>query len=1123
MNTPLNRRYFLRLAALAAATPSHMKFRSLLCSMASISVLASSSAFAAKPAILIINGRNNHDWHNTTGSLRATLDSTGIFEVAVSTAPADPMPSPPREPKGGDAAFSAAKQRYEAMTKNAKPTLDAAWAQWLPDFSKYAAVVLDYNGPQWPEPMRQAFVEYVRGGGGVLLVHAANNGFADWPEFNAMIGLGWRKGGFGTCLTIDAATGKPVECCKDDASGHGSKHPFVVTNRVPDHPLLRGLPAEWLHGKDELYHHLRGPAKGVTILASAWSAEKERGSGLHEPVLYETMFGKGRVLVTTMGHFWNGDTEFDSLHCVGFQAIIARGTEYVATGGVTLEMPAGFPTKDQTSSVMPHAVQWGSAVPTSSAPDWKAKKAANEFATLTPEEERATFVLQDGFVAELVAAEPLVQEPVLAVWDGNGAMYVAEMRSYMQDEKGTGTKTLKNGCIKRLTSSKGDGIMDKATVFADGLNLPRMILPLADGIAVVETDSMSVWFFRDTKGTGIADEKKLLYQGKAGDPNHSVEHQDSGLDWNLDNWINISYGRERYRFTDGTWRMEKYPAIWSQWGLTHDDTGRVYYSDNSTPFLGAQLPRQYWNFVAKNGAPMPREADGIRLAPQWEPSFLMAKNLCATDDRGGPAGARKVLTSLCGQSIFRGTALPMDARGDYFFCDPTIHVVRRSKVENQDGRIFIKSAYGEEEFLNSSDLYFRPVNTSTGPDGALTVVDMYRGIIQDAPWLSDGPRKFIKESGMADVHQHGRIWRIRHRDFTPTSMPRMNDEPTPELLRHLENPNGWWRDTAQRLIILRADRESVAPMLADMVRFNQNPLARLHALWTLEGMGKVDAKLVQATLRDSDARMRCAAVRVDEPWIAKNDEALIQSITELAKSERDPEVAKQIILSIGYANDATRVPLIDSLVERNLTHEGVFLAACTVLWKKPSPLLLSIKSGEALKKIKDSTQRALATARWAQGFDQWERGLVLPKDLPQDQRQLITGGEATYYQVCASCHGGDGKGVKIPGTDHFLAPSLAGSARVKGSPAGLVPVLINGLLGPIEGKTYEGQMMTPAIALGITRDDRLAEVLSFIRYSWGNKASTITAEEVKQLHKQHEKRLTPWSDDELKAQGSVTK
>ena len=229
-------------------------------------------------------------------------------------------------------------------------------------------------------------------------------------------------------------------------------------------------------------------------------------------------------------------------------------------------------------------------------------------------------------------------------------------------------------------------------------------------------------------------------------------------------------------------------------------------------------------------------------------------------------------------------------------------------------------------------------------------------------------------------------------------------------------------------------------------------------------------------------------------WASRSSRRTITALTEaiaaLAKTERDGEVAKQLVLSIGYASDATRVPVIDSVVERYLAHEGVFLAACTVLWKKPSPFLLSIKSGEALAKIKDPA-RARPRHR---AVDERLRAMGARPRAAQGHaagaEKLITGGEAVFYQICASCHGGDGKGVKIPGTENLLAPSLAGSARVKGPPDGLVPVLINGLLGPIEGKTYEGQMMVPATALGITRDDRLAEVLSFVRYAWGNGAGS---------------------------------
>lgn len=1058
----------------------------------------------ATERVLILDGRNNHDWIRTTKALKDTLSATGLFEVEVSTAPEDKAGPAPRRPKVEDEAYLKAKAEHQARVKSLKPDLDARWANWDIDFSSYKAVILNYNGPGWPPAMKENFVKYVKNGGGVLLVHAANNGFSNWTEFNNMIGLGWRKGGFGKCLVINN-NGLPGECCAGDSSGHGSKHPFVVTHRKPEHPILKGLPLEWLHAKDELYHHMRGPAINVTILASAFSDKNQRGTGRHEPVLWEVPYGKGRVVVCTMGHVWKGDKDQTALDCVGFQTILNRSVDYLIDGSVGQSVPDKFPSRDQEILSVPVSVQDSESGP--------------RFKPLSPEEQLKTFVLPDGYFAECIASEPMVQEPVLTVWDGDGAMYVAEMRSYMQDEAGTGTKSRKNGRIKRLTDTNGDGRMDVATVFVDGLNLPRMILPLDDRIAVVETDSTTVWSYRDTNGDGVADEKKMLFKGKDGDGTRSVEHQPSGLVWNLDNWINITYTRERYRFTDGTWKARPLKGLWSQWGLANDDTGRLFYSTNSDPSIGHQLARPYWDHIKNRSGENPRPDEPITLGLAWDMSFLEAKNLCSTDDRGGQAGERKNLTSLCGQSIYRGQTLPSEIHGNYFICDPTIHVVRRAKIENRNGRLFFSNPHGEDEFMLSPDIFFRPVNTATAPDGSLIVTDMYRGIIQDAPWLSPGPRKFIKESGLADVNQRGRIWRIRHADSKPRSLPKMRGETTAQLIRHLEDQNGWWRDTAQRLIILREDRESAAPALLEMARSHVNPLARLHALWTLEGMNKAGPHLLLSILRDRDPRLRSAALRISEPLITNNDQSILKAITEVAAQEQDPEVASQIILSLGYLNHPAIIPICDPLIERFLSHEQVFLSACTVFWKKPTPFLLEIQSGKALESIQDISQRSEVAARWTQGMAQWERGLTLPKTMPADQKKLITDGETMYFKSCVSCHGADGKGVTLPGTDTMLAPALAGSNRVNGPPEQLVPVLINGLLGPIEGRSYEGQFMVPASALGITRDDRLAETISYIRYSWGNKAGSINKDEIKAFRQKHEKRTTPWTDDELKKLG----
>lgn len=300
----------------------------------------------AADSVLILDGRNNHDWQRTTAALKSTLNQSGQFQVSVATAPEDKAGHPPQRPKVEDAAYLKAKAEHEALVKSLRPDLDARWAKWSVDFAAHKAVVLNYNGPEWPTAMKTSFIDYVRSGGGLVLIHAANNGFVNWPEFNAMIGLGWRKGGFGRCLIIQN-NGSISECCAGDSSGHGSKHSFLITHRQPQHPILTGLPLEWMHAKDELYHHMRGPAENVTILASAFSDEKQRGTGLHEPVLWEVRYGKGRVIVCTLGHVWRGDADQTALDCAGFQTLLTRSVEYVIHGKVTQPAPVAFPGKEQ--------------------------------------------------------------------------------------------------------------------------------------------------------------------------------------------------------------------------------------------------------------------------------------------------------------------------------------------------------------------------------------------------------------------------------------------------------------------------------------------------------------------------------------------------------------------------------------------------------------------------------------------------------------------------------------------------------------------------------------------------------------------------------------------------------
>ena len=1071
--------------------------------------------------VLIVDGQNNHDWVSTTDSIEATLRATGRFSVEIDTAPQIKSMKGIRGPKAD--APNYLKESYknfrriqQGAEKEDKESQEEEWKNWNPFTGRHQAVVLNYNGREWAQKTKESAVEFVRQGGGLVLVHAANNAFRNWDAYNEMIGLGWRPANFGDCIKWEVLKNKPYVACVDCSSGHGSRHPFQINVRQLDHPIMKDIPSTWMHGKDELYHNMRGPANNLTILSSAYSNPKQGGTGEHEPITYEVKYGKGRVIITTMGHFWPSQTDWDGLHCVGFQTILARSVEYAATAQVTLPVPPEFPGLVAVSFRQPHAVTWNQKSPKATDQlTGHAKKEINPYAILTPGEELETFELAPGYVAELVASEPMVQEPVLTVWDGNGAMYVAEMRSYMQDENGTGTKTLRNGRIKKLVDLNGDGRMDKATIFVDNLNLPRMILPLDDWIAIRETDTMDVVAYRDTDGDGIADENKMLYERgpySRNGPKTSVEHQDSGMLWNVDNQIYITYNMERYQFTDGTWRAEKQPGHWTQWGLTHDDYGKLFWIDNTNPLKSAQFHPKYWKTVHRLAKNLPA-GDPVSLGKPYEPAFTKATSICLTGDRGGQASAVRGFTSACGQSIYRGNKFPFDSRGAYFFCDPTIHVVRRAYVKYPDGKLMLRKAEPEgEEFFRSSDFNSRFINTAVGPDGCLYVTDMYRGIIQDAPWFNEGHREFARRTGVNKHIQMGRIWRIRHQDHRPyQEKPQMLSESTEELVRHLQNPIGWWRDTAQKLILLRNDREKAIPLLEGLFRFTQSPLSRIHALWTLDGMHAITPKIKKEALMDRAAEIRRAMVQIIEPGLPEEVDLLLP-----LENERDPRVAEQLIFSLGTTDDPQAEKLIQTLASRHLRDQGVMLATAISLWgKKNLPFIQQVKSKKAFEKM-SKDQRGSTDMAWNRILSSWDRAMKFAKDFDTTHRKMIQNGEKLYFQHCTSCHGADGKGVQVPDTDQYLAPSLVDSKRVHGNPEQLVPLFFHGLMGPIDEKNYSAGYMAPAKAFGIEREDRLAELLTYIRYAWGKEGDCVEKETVSTIRRKHTDRNKPWTDQELK-------
>lgn len=310
-----------------------------LLAMALALAAASSLDAADKLKALIIDGQNNHSWQTTTPVLKWILEDTGRFVVEISTTPSA-GPAAPRLPKDASPEQKAQHPAALAKWKEDKAAFDqtkpALWAQWHPQFGAYDVLISNYTGDDWPEPVQKAFVEYVRNGGGLVIFHAADNAFPNWPEFNEMIALGgWGGRNEHSGPMIRWRDGKIV---RDETPGpggtHGPAHEYVVDIRDSEHPITKGLPAHWLHATDELYSKLRGPAKNLTVLATAFADPAKKGTGEHEPVLMTIDYGKGRVFHDALGH---GPA---SMVDRGFQVTLARGTEWAATGRVTLPLPA---------------------------------------------------------------------------------------------------------------------------------------------------------------------------------------------------------------------------------------------------------------------------------------------------------------------------------------------------------------------------------------------------------------------------------------------------------------------------------------------------------------------------------------------------------------------------------------------------------------------------------------------------------------------------------------------------------------------------------------------------------------------------------------------------------------
>ena len=718
----------------------------------------------------------------------------------------------------------------------------------------------------------------------------------------------------------------------------------------------------------------------------------------------------------------------------------------------------------------------------------------------TPEEEAKSFVLPPGYRMELVVAEPSVISPAVIRFDGNGRMYVAEFITYMRDADGN-NQHVPESRITRFESTKGDGVYDKRTVFVDKLVLPRTIVPL-DGNSILtnETASDDVFKYTDTNDDGVADKREHFYAGVGLGRDGNLEHEQAGFVWGLDNWIYTTYNAFRFRWTPTGILKEPTGPNAGSWGVTMDDDGKIWFIDagGERGPMNFQVPIHYGAFT---------------IADQYEPGFhTVWPEVGLADTQGGmvrvrmPVGRLNHLTAASGADIVRAHRVPDDLRGDLLITEPVGRLIRRARVVKNEGLTQLRNVYPGSEFILSTDPLFRPINITTAPDGSLYIADMYHGIIQEGNWTRPGSylRRKIEQYQLDKIISHGRIWRLRY-DGVPSvpatpagpaaqatpeiparpalpldlTRPRMLQETPVQLVAHLSHANGWWRDTAQQLLVQRQDK-SIVPALQAIVRKSDNLLARFHALWTLEGLGALDAPLVREQMKDGNPRMRVQAIRASETLYKNADRSFADDYRALAK-DADPDVALQALLTAHLFKLSGVESLIADTRAANKSR-GV---------QEIGQLLL---------------QRIANAATAAANYS------------PEQQEQLKEG-ETIYRSLCSTCHGEDGRGVAVAGASSpngpppMMAPPIAGSPRVQGHRDYVIKTLLHGMTGPLAGQTFT-QVMVP---MGAQTDQWIANIASYVRNNFGNTASFISAGDVARVRAATGDRKAMWTLAEIEA------
>ena len=574
-----------------------------------------------------------------------------------------------------------------------------------------------------------------------------------------------------------------------------------------------------------------------------------------------------------------------------------------------------------------------------------------ESSSIPQDDPLSTFELEAGFKIEILAAEPLIGDPVDMEIDEFGRLYVVEMPGYPLDKSGSGS-------IKLLTDTDGDGRMDKSTVFAEGLVLPNSIMRWKKGVMV--TDAPNVLYFEDTDGDGRAEVRDTLLSGFAlSNPQHNLNSPLLGID----NWIYLAHegavGTDIYqkefgdpgteiifphhpqssklginaagravRFRPDQHELEM-TSSHSQFGHTFDAWGHHLEVGNSNHIYQEVVSETYLrrnpNLLISDATQVlsdhGRSAEVFPITRNPEHQLLT--------DIG-------VITSACGLTAYLGGAFHPPFDNVTFVAEPVSNLVHVDKLESHGSTFTASRIHAHKEFLASTDAMFRPVNMYVGPDGALYVIDYYRQIIEHPEWMGE---EVIKSGALYNGADKGRIYRIAPTNALPANWTKglsLGEASNAQLVEKLASPNIWWRQNAQRLLIDRAAKD-VVPTLVTMTNNPAFPLGRLHALWTLEGLGELRREQIEKALKDPVAGIRENAIKLAELHLSDAPQ-LGKTLLSL-QNDQDPKVRFQLVCTLGFLDTPEATEVRHKILLQDINDEWVQVAALSASASQTSALL----------------------------------------------------------------------------------------------------------------------------------------------------------------------------------------